>query len=232
MKYALFIGVCDISDLLQYTCKVVTSLGRRTLLVDATKERFIQYATPTPQSDMRLIDFEGFDVASGYATLSELESSLMDNDPYEHVIIHSNLPHFVNKDDLNKVEKKYVVSTMEKWNIEKTVELLEGYLDYPDKSGDEEFTKVILNRVETNIADDFLEHILANNPLRWSDKSFEFIYDEVDYATKINNQHHGLINIRKLSKHYKHNLHRITKEITGIEDKPIRTAMKLVMRRS
>lgn len=39
MKLALFIGATDITDLLHYTSKVITTTGKRVLLVDGTDEQ-------------------------------------------------------------------------------------------------------------------------------------------------------------------------------------------------
>ncbi|WP_438350946.1 hypothetical protein ACP8HI_10020 [Paenibacillus sp. FA6] len=232
MKYALFVGVSDISDLLQYISKVITSSGRKTLLVDATVERFIYYGTPIPDPKMKLIEFEGFDVTGDYSILSDLETSISANNRYDHVIIHCSTPNFLNRDDLTKIENKYVAATTEKWSIEKTVEVLESFFNEEGKSSIEFFSKIIVNSVDSNIADDYLETVLSNLPLGWSDEPFELIFDEIDYAMKINNQHNGTINIRKLSKNYKRVVHRISKEITGLDDKDMKTAMKLAMRRS
>ena len=232
MKYALFVGASDISDLLQYISKVITSSGRKALLVDATVERFIYYGTPIPDPKMKLIEFEGFEVCSGYSTLSELETSLSDNTRYDHVIIHCSTPNFVNGDDLTKIENKYVATTTEKWSIEKTVGVMESFFDEQGKLSVDCFSKIIVNNVDSNISDDYLETVLSNLPLGWSDEPFELIFDEIDYATKINNQHNGTINIRKLSRNYKQVVRRISKEITGLEAKDMKVAMKIAMRRS
>ncbi|MNP25601.1 hypothetical protein D3C76_1184180 [compost metagenome] len=100
------------------------------------------------------------------------------------------------------------------------------------KSHKEIFSKIDLNRVDSNIADNYLETIVSNLPLGWSEEPIELLFDEIDYATKIDNQHNGTINIRKISRNYKRVIQLISSEITGLDGKPIRTAMKLTMRRS
>jgi hypothetical protein len=233
VKYALFVGASDISDLLQYISKVITTSGRKVLLVDATIERFIFYGTPIPDKQMKLIDFENFDIATGYSTLSELKKSISDNLRYDHVIIHCDILGFLNRKDLSKIENKYVATTQEIWSIQKTAEVMESLFDGNEKeSNNEFFTKIFVNNVETNIADNYLETILSNLHIGWCDEPFELLYDEIDFATKINNQHNGKLNIQKISKNYKNIIHHICKEITDLESKAIKMAMKNSMRRS
>jgi hypothetical protein len=233
VKYALFVGASDISDLLQYISKVITSLGRKVLLVDATTEKYIYYGTPIPDKQMKLIDFEEFDIATGHSTLRELKESISENPRYDHVIIHCSILGFLNREDLSKIENKYVAVTQEIWSIQKTAEVMESLFNGKGKElNNEFFTKIYANNVETNIADNYLETILSNLHIGWSDEPFELLYDEIDYATKINNQHNGKLNIRKISKNYKNIIHHICKEITDLESKAIKMAMKSSMRRS
>lgn len=237
MKRALFIGATDISDLLQYVSKVIAASGKKVLLVDGTHEKYIRYGTPLPNSKLSIVACEGFDVAIGYEYFSEIERYLDSNPVYEQLIIHCDKSSFMSKDDLHTFEPRYVAVSQEKMSIDKTIEVMTSIFD-PSKKAKEErgqrvsFTKILLRYVDANMAQDFLELILSPLPITWSEEPFEFLYDEVDYAIKINNQHEGKINIRRLSRSYKKMLQKISVELSGLEVQEVKLAMKRVMRRS
>lgn len=236
MKRTLFIGAVDISDLLQYISKIITVSGKKVLLVDGTKEQFIRYATPLPSPDIDVVDFEGFDVAFGFESNSEIETFLSKNKEYEHLIVHCSNDSFIKMDDLKTFDNKYVVTSQEKVSIDKTVEIISSicshYLKKEQEDSKIHFTKIQVNFVDTNMAEDYLETILEAFPITWSEEEYELLLDEVDYSTKISNQNEGTINIRRLSRNYKRVLQQISQQVTSLEVKDVKPAMKHVMRRS
>jgi len=236
MKKALFIGSVDISDLLLYVSKIITTSGKKVLLVDGTTEKYIQYNTPKPSSKLSIVEFDGFDVAVGYNTFKEIETYLVQNQQYEQLIVHCSNVSFVQKADLNKFDFKYIATSQEKISLDKTVEYLASIFGTSKtKDNDSEniqFSQVFVNYTDANMAQDYLETVLGTLPVSWSEEPYEILYDEVDYSTKINNQHEGKINIRRLSRNYKKIIQRISEEIAGLELKEIKPAMKQVMRRS
>ncbi|MBY0217936.1 hypothetical protein [Paenibacillus illinoisensis] len=236
MKRSLFLGSADISDLLQYVGKVISTSGKKVLLVDGTTEKYIQYNTPTPManSQMKVIEFDGFDVAIGYETFKEVETFLTKND-YDQLIVHCSNVSFMSKEEFNSFHTKYIAVTPEKMSIDKTIDLVKVLFRKETSNGQgpkTDVTKISVNHVEGNIAEDYLEAILTDLPISWSEESFELLHDEVDYVTKINNQHQGKINIRRLSKNYKEIIKRITAEISELEASLLKNSMKEITRRS
>ncbi|MEK4372325.1 hypothetical protein [Paenibacillus sp. FSL R5-0473] len=236
MKRSLFLGSADISDLLQYVGKVISISGRKVLLVDGTTEKYIQNNTPTPMttSQMKVVEFDGFDVAVGYETFDEIETLVAKND-YEQLIVHCSDISFLNKEEFNSFHTKYIAATPEKMSIDKTVDLVKvlfGKEHSDGKSPKTDVTKISVNHVEGNIAEDYLETILTDLPISWSEEPFELLHDEIDYVTKINNQHQGKINIRRLSKNYKGIIKKLTAEISELETNLIKSSMKELTRRS
>ncbi|RRJ54892.1 hypothetical protein EHV15_35565 [Paenibacillus oralis] len=236
MNKALFFGASDISDLLQYVSKVIAASGKKVLLVDGTNEKYIQYGTPIPSSKLKIVEFESFDVGIDFSSFNELESFLEKNQQYDLLIVHCDKSSFIKKEDLNKFEFKYVATSSEKMSIDKTVDAITSILEQ-DYHTDENttkmlFTEIFVNYVEVNMAQDYLEMILEKLPITWSEEPYELFFDEVDYSTKINNQHEGKINIRRLSRNYKKVVQQISEEISGLEDKEVKLAIKQIMRRS
>lgn len=235
MNRALFVGATDISDLLQYISKVIATSGKKVLLVDGTSEEYIRYGTPMPSPNMNVVEFEGFDVAVGYDNLSDIESFLENNQQYDQLIVHCSKKSFLNKSDLNKFEFKFVATSQEKISIERTVEVINSIFNLSDSEENElniSFTQIYVRQVDANMAEDYLGVILESLPIAWSEESYELLFDDGDYAIKVNNQNDGKINIRRLSRNYKKVVQMISEKISGLEVGKVKPAMKHVMRRS
>ncbi|OAB44537.1 hypothetical protein [Paenibacillus glacialis] len=232
MTKTIFFGSCDISDLLQYTCKILSAAGKRVLLIDNTIERYIYYGTQNNNSELKLAENDGFEIAHGFLKLSDLERFLTNNELYDQVLIHCTDPKFLSKSDLQKFNKKYVAVNNERIVLEKTVEFLnELFSGKGEGVGPIQLTKLVVNHVICDIAEDYLESVLGKFPIVWSDESYEMLFDEIDFATKINNQHSGQNNINRLSRVFKKTLMNISEEISGLEKKEIKSAFKQAKRR-
>lgn len=232
MKLALFIGATDITDLLHYTSKVITTTGKRVLLVDGTDEQYIRYGTPLPNETLKVVEFEGFDVAIGFKEINELEVFLAEEPAYDHVIVQISEPKFLGNYDLSRFENRFISTTSEKRSIEKTLTVLHALLDGTENESKFEFMRIAMNRVETDIADDYLETLLSSYPIEWVDEVIEIFFDEDDYRNKINYQHSGKINIRRLSRSYKNAIQDICEKLTGLGPREIKRTFKISKRRT
>jgi hypothetical protein len=233
LKTALFIGAADISDLLQYLSKVISVSGKKVLLVDGTEEKYIRYGTPLPSETLKVVEFEGFDVAVGFETLTELDGYLAEHPQYDTVILHFSGNKFLGKGDLSRFEAKYIATTSEKMSIDKTVRAIRTLFEGTSKEDPHvEFTRIAVNSVESNIAYDYLESVLSSLPIEWAEDVIELFFDEVDLTVKINNQHNGKINIRKLSRNYKRVIQELSEKLTDLQEREIKPAMKQIMRRT
>ncbi len=219
--------------MLQYTCKILSAAGKRVLLIDNTIERYIYYGTQNNNSELKLTENDGFEIAHGFLKLSELERFLTNNEQYDQVLIHCSDPKFLSKLNLYKFNKKYVAVNNERIVLEKTVEYLnELFSSKGEDDGPIQLTKLVVNHVPCDIAEDYLESVLGNFPIVWSDESYEILFDEIDYASKINNQHSGQNNMNRLSHVFKKTLMKLSEEISGLEEKEIKLAFKQAKRRN
>lgn len=234
MKFVLFMAPVDVSDLLQYLSKVISVSGKRVLLVDLTEEKFIHHGTAQLSNvNLNIIDFEGFDVAINFKSLSEMDEYLAGN-KYDFVIIHYNKTDMIYQSDLSRFEQKYIATSNEKISLDKTACIMDSLFGNANKEDNSfvEFTKVQVNYVESDVSDDYLETILTSYPITWSEEMYQLFYDEVDLALKINNQHEGKINIRKLSKNYKRVIQDLAIELTDLNPRETKQLMKDIMRRN
>jgi hypothetical protein len=232
MIKTLFMGACDFSDFLQYTSKLLSLTGKKVLLVDATEERYIYYGTPNPGVGLEVLEHEGFDVAGHFESMESLEN-YMSADNYDHLIVHCHSTTFLKKPDISKFNLRYVVTTNERISLEKTVYMFKQlFSESVDDKTITSFTKIFANNVASDLSDTYLETVLSGLPITWSEGSLELLFDEVDYVTKINNQHNGKIELRRLSKYFRKTLFTVIEEISQLDTKEIKLAFKQVKRRT
>ncbi len=218
--------------MLQYTCKILSTTGNRVLLVDNTLEQFIYYGSQIHHGELKLTENDGFEITNGFLKLSDLEGFLTTNEKYDQVIIHCNDPQFLSKSDLHKFNKKYVAVNNERIVLEKTVKFLnELFSSKGIDDGPIQLTKLVVNQVSCDIAEDYLESVLGKFPIAWADESFEMMFDENDFVSKINNQHSGQSDINHLSRLFKKTLIKLSEDISGLDNKEIKSAFKQAKRR-
>ncbi|MCM3130593.1 MULTISPECIES: hypothetical protein [unclassified Paenibacillus] len=233
MKNALFIGSTDISDLLQYASKILTVSGKKVLLVDGTEERYIRYGTPLPNENIKVVEFEEFDVAVGFEDIKELDEYLVEHHQYESIILHFSGNKFLEWNDFQRFDHKYIATSSEKMSLDKTIRSLQTLYEETEKDEQQiQFTKIVVNGIESDLASEYLETVLGPLPIKWAEEVIELYFDEIDYSIKVNNQHEGKINIRKLSRHYKRALEDLSEALSDMETREMKAVMKQVIRRS
>ena len=88
MKKIAFVGSYEKTDFLLYVAKIMTVLGKRILLVDASIIQKAKYVVPVIHPTTTYItEFEGIDVAVGFSDLEEIRNYLgvssLDEFPYD-----------------------------------------------------------------------------------------------------------------------------------------------------
>ena len=77
MKKIAFIGSYDKTDFLLYIAKIVTVLGKKVLIVDATIMQKAKYIVPVIRPTTTYItEFENIDVAVGFSDMDEIRGYL------------------------------------------------------------------------------------------------------------------------------------------------------------
>ncbi|KEO82783.1 hypothetical protein [Tumebacillus flagellatus] len=232
MKKMLFAGACDKSDLLLYIGRVLALADQKVLLVDATREQVYQDSVPKIDAEYRVTEFEGFDVANGFASYEDLQS-YMDGeqeklDAYDCLLIDTDRPDAVAS--WGDIAHHALVTTYEKRTIRSNQDLIEAFFSARDDDSEVLFQKVILREVESQINEEYVESTISEYPIRWSDPSYPVFFDDVDYAVKIENQFNERLVMKRLSKSYKQSIQELALLISGLPDSDIKKAFKLAER--
>ena len=77
MRKIGFIGAYDKTDFILYIAKILTEMGQRVILVDATLTQKAKYIVPVIKpSKSYVTEFEGIDIAVGFETFEEIKQYL------------------------------------------------------------------------------------------------------------------------------------------------------------
>ena len=78
MRKIGFIGAYDKTDFILYIAKILTEMGQRVILVDATLTQKAKYIVPVIKpSKSYVTEFEGIDIAVGFETFEEIKQYLL-----------------------------------------------------------------------------------------------------------------------------------------------------------
>lgn len=77
MKKIGFIGAYDKIDLIIYVAKIITTLGKKVLVVDATINQKARYVVPVINPSRTYVtEYEEIDIAVGFKDLDDIKSYL------------------------------------------------------------------------------------------------------------------------------------------------------------
>jgi hypothetical protein len=233
MKRMLFAGACDKSDLLLYVSKLLTKLDLKVLLVDATNEQQYNYSIAKVDNEYKITEFEEFDVASGFSSWEELETYFQSQQEklafYSYLIVDTDNPDSIAK--WGEIEHHMLVTNLEKRCLHQNVELIKSLFETKDKTTLVRFFKVILQAVDCGIDEEYIEAMYSEFPIQWTEPSYAVYLDDVDYATKIENQYNSHLQIKTLSKPFKEVIMDLVELISGLKEQEIKAAWKQAERR-
>ena len=222
LKKILFLGTCDKTDFLLSLSKLLAHADQRVLLIDATRDRLYEYVVPNVLEGKRTVcEFEGFELARGYRTLRELLPDLAETMEHDFLLIDS--------DDVNSVaewgavEREVLVTSFDLYCTRKNVELIERY--FREREERRSFLKLVYH-TDSVIDDRYLEHTLTHLPIMWVDPPIRLPFDEIDLATKIENQHFGRVQMKRLSKAMRNALIQLVERLTDWKTRDIKAAYK------
>lgn len=218
MNRIVVIGACDKSDLLIYISKILTACGYRVLLIDATSNQMYQYAV-SHISNMKLSEHDGFDIASGVMEEDQYEI-------YDYVIIDIDDP--AQMLNYKEFQSCILVTNYEKRTIVQNQLLIDQFVRTQNNETIE-MHKVIYH-VDCHMDEVYIDSTLEAFPITWLDQAIIIHHDEYDYAVKLSNQYKSRVNLKGLSRSYKRMLIELLVRVSNLQAKPLRKALKYVIR--
>ena len=236
MKNVVFLGAPEKSHLLLTLGKLLAEAGQKVLLLDSTIAQSLQAYLPV--SDERpgtvVTEFAGMDAAVGFITRGQLEHYFRQTEgqwpAYDVLLLDTDHTQFVSGRELPEFTHRVWCSNFHRLVLQKNTELLERLCLAELPAQPLPFFKLLIPFVDTTISPAYIDSLYASHPIRWEEPAFRIPLDERDLSTIMDNQHHGRIDVRKLSGAYIDTVCSMAKTLFDLEKREIRSAWKRMRR--
>ena len=230
MKKIGFIGTYDKTDLILNIAKILTTMGRRVIMVDLTLTQKAKYVVPVINPTLTYItNFEDIDVAVGFKNEKEIKGYLgiseQEGLPYDIMLIDVDDSEAAKEFDLLKAAKNYFVTAFDLYSLKRGLEVLSN-LKEPIN-----LTKILFAKEILKEEDDYLNFLSLGYKVMWNEYRIYFPIENGDWSVLAENQRVAKIKFKKLSTQYKDSLVFIAGEILNdVSENQIRRAVKIIER--
>lgn len=213
MKKIGFIGAFEKTDLIIYTAKILTDLGKKVLMIDTTILQKARYIVPCiAPTKFYVTTYEGIDVAVGFENLEALNNYLGNIElEYDIVLIDVDSYRRFDGFELINSERLYFVTAFDSFSLKRGIEII-GTMRQRIK-----MKKILFERDFLEEDDEYLNLLSMTYPIEWDDDKLYFPYDQGDLTAIIENQRVTKIKLKNLSEEYRNGLFMLVQEIVPEE---------------
>ncbi len=202
MKNICFIGAFDKLDLILYVAKIMKTLGKKVLVVDATMLQKSKYIVPTINPTKSYITrFEDIDIAVGFENYEEIERYIGYTEEqkmkYDYALVDIDEAEIFENFNNEYTIKNYFVTSFELYSIRKGLETI-SQIKKPIK-----ITKLTFSKEISEQDDYYLDYLALGYKIIWEDNKINFPYNTEDVENMIENQKNSKIKTKGLSQQYK-----------------------------
>lgn len=195
-----FVGAYDKINLIMYISKILQTMKKRVLVIDATLEQKTKYIIPSIfPTKSYVTEFEGIDFAVGFENIEQLKNYLGELLDYDIIIYDVDRNDMMKQFNITKCFKNFFVTSEGVYSLKKGAELMGSINEYT------KFTKIVFSNDVIKEEEQYLEYLLLGSKVEW-DKTIFFPVLLDDYCVSIENQAVSKIKVKKLSSHYKESL--------------------------
>ena len=234
MKCIGFIGKTNSLEIVEYVGKIISEYRKKVIVVDATAIQKARYTVPTilGTETQYVVQYDGVDVAIGFSNMLELKKYLLskgeDFNEYDYILVNTDVEEMIDEYDLKSANNVFFVSSYDKYDILKGLELLR-FICAAKRRADPEGSLPVEKIVcfsEINSADTkYIEKLSDNLPLTWQ-TTISLPYAAGDWAVNIQNQYAAKLDLRFLTRQYKDGLIKMAKIITGEDESSVKKVVK------
>ena len=230
MKKIGFIGAYDKTDLIIYIAKILTTLKKKVLVIDATTKQKARYVVPVINpTKMYVTEYEEIDIAVGFPNIEDIKRYLGiaddSNLEYDFILVDTDDYKGFGEYNLAEAQKNYFVTSFDVYSLKRGLEALS------DLKEPISLTKVLFSKDMLKEEDDYLNFLSLGYKVIWSDYRIYFPVENGDLSVIYENQRVSKVKFKKLSVQYKDGLAYIAEEILGdANEMRIRKAIKTIER--
>lgn len=227
MRTIGFIGAYDKTDMILNLAKILTTMGKKVLMVDSTINQKAKYVVPVINPTTSYVtNFEDIDVAVGFQNLKQISmylGSSVEGLPYDILLVDVDTCERIHEFDLKKADKNFFVTSFDIYSLKKGLEIL-SELKEPLN-----LTKILYCKEILKEDDDYLNFLSLNYKVQWNEYRIYFPIENGDLSVIAENQRVAKIKLKRLSAQYKDGLFSITQTILdSVSESNIRKAMKTI----
>ena len=228
MKRIGFIGGYDKTDLIIYIAKILTVLGNKVLVIDATTSQKARYVVPVISPTIKYVtEYEEIDIAVGFQNEDDIKKYLglskEQEMEYDIILIDTDNSEGFEQFKLEEAQKNYFVTSFDVYSLKKGLEALIGLKNAIS------LTKVFFSKEMLKEEDDYLNYLSLGYKIIWNDYRVYFPIENGDLSVIYENQRVAKIKFKKLSVQYKDGLAFLSEEILGdANEGRVRRAIKTI----
>ena len=209
MKKIGFIGAFEKTDLIVYTAKILTEIGKRVLVIDTTVLQKAKYIVPTiAPTKFYVTEFEKIDIAVGFEDLESIDKYLGGiEENYDIILVDIDSPEMFDEFEMINAEKLYFTTAFDNFSLKRGIEII------GDMRAKVEMTKILFEREISEDNNEYLNLLTLTSPIEWEKEILYFPYDQGDLSEIIENQRVSKIRFRNLSEQYRDSLRMLATQI-------------------
>ncbi len=230
MKKIGFIGAYDKIDLIIYVAKILTTLDKKVLVIDATTNQKARYVIPAINPTIKYVtEYEEIDIAVGFSNMEDIKRYLGLTEgqdlEYDFVFIDTDNPKGFENYSLEEAQRNYFVTSFDAYSLKKGLEV------FSRLSRVISLTKVLFSRTMDKEEDDYLNFLSLGYKVAWNEQRLYFPFENGDLSVIHENQKVAKVKFKRLSVAYKDGLGYLADEILGNENpNATRRAIKIIER--
>ena len=230
MRKVSFIGAYDKTDLILCLAKILTTVGKKVLIVDTTINQKAKYVVPAINPTVSYItEFEEVDVAVGFNNFKTIKNYIGISEEkeleYDYALLDIDNGNTLENFDIQPTEDNYFVTAFDLYSLKRGLEVFNNLKETF------KLTKILFSKTMLKEEDDYLNFLSLGLKIVWKDNRVYFPTENGDQSILAENQRLAKIKIKQLSQQYKESLLYIAEEILkDVSDSQLRRAMRIIER--
>lgn len=226
MKKVAFVGSYDKTDMILYMAKLLTIANKKVIVIDTTALQKSRYIVPTMQALRKYITtFQGVDVAIGFENLEDIKEYQKENgqvEEYDFALIDIDSARGYNNFEMSASDKHYFVTSFDMYCLKRGLQVFKNF-KFPVR-----VTKVYFSKEMFASEDEYLNYLSSGLRIKWNNEIVFFPFETSDLNTIYANQRSSRIRIKGLSMQYMDSLSFIIEDFSGIQERIIKKAVKIL----
>lgn len=235
VKRWIFVGISDKRDLLQYLCKVLASSQQQVLLMDATEGKRYSYSIGSLDPSLRITQFCGFDVVTGFNNMLLLEKVIIENinrsDVYDYMLIDMDSMHFNSIDLWLAADEIIWVTSFDRYEVERSSEWFrELFSKWPQLQG-MKVRQLYIRTVDSYLDQEYIMSFMEDLPIQWNMEPIIIPWNENNMVIQLENEHSSMLRMNRISRSYQRALLALLEQLVGWRTADARRAFRQAKRR-